>query len=193
MHNRDRAACAAIPIFSRDDRAVPAAMIELHRDLVRPMHLNAVDRGIDPAAVGIAHDDERAGADERTAVLAMPDRRRKPRDVHIGAGQVFRGTPRASTATGRSGRKSLRFSIQALSASSGRSCGIEPKRQRRALHIGRGVGEDAKAALMAFDVVEQQRRAVGQAGRDFGDAADLEAGIGAADAAQRAELVDAAR
>ena len=39
-------------------------------------------------------------------------------------------------------------------------------------------------------VVEQQRRAVGQAGRDLGDTADLEARVGAVDAPQGAELVD---
>ena len=47
-----------------------------------------------------------------------------------------------------------------------------------------------KPRLMAFDVVEQQRRAIRQAGGDLGDAADLEARIGALDAAQRPKLVD---
>ncbi len=45
---------------------------------------------------------------------------------------------------------------------------------------------------MSLDVVEQQRGAFRQAGGDFGDAADLEARIGAGDAPQRAELVDKA-
>ena len=40
--------------------------------------------------------------------------------------------------------------------------------------------------------VEQERRTFRQSGRDLGDAADLESGIGACDAAQRAELVDLA-
>jgi hypothetical protein len=58
------------------------------------------------------------------------------------------------------------------------------------LHIGGGIGEDAKAGRKAFDAVEQQRRTVGQAGRDLGNTADLEARIGAFDAPQGAELVD---
>ncbi len=42
----------------------------------------------------------------------------------------------------------------------------------------------------AFDAVEQQRRAVGQAGRDLGNTADLEARVGAVDAPQSAKLID---
>ena len=68
--------------------------------------------------------------------------------------------------------------------------GIEAQGQRRALHIGRRIGEYTKTAPMPFDVVEQQRRAFRQTGGDFGDAADLELRVGAYDAPQHAELVD---
>src|SRR5262249_35659846 len=56
--------------------------------------------------------------------------------------------------------------------------------------IGGRVGEDAKSPGKALDVVEQQRRAVRLPGCHLGDAAELEARIGAGDAAQRAERVD---
>ena len=49
-----------------------------------------------------------------------------------------------------------------------------------------------EAARKAFDAVEQQRRTVGQAGRNFGDAANLEARVGAFDPAQCPELIDEA-
>ena len=42
---------------------------------------------------------------------------------------------------------------------------------------------------MALDAVEQQRRALGRAGCDLGDAAELEFRIGAMHAPQRAKLV----
>ena len=51
VHDRHRAALAAVPIFLGDDGAVAAAVIELHRDFVRAVHLDAIDRGIDPARV----------------------------------------------------------------------------------------------------------------------------------------------
>src|SRR5581483_1633576 len=84
-NHRDRTAFAAVPIFPGDDGAVPAAMIELHRDFVPAVHLDPVDRGVDPAAVRIAHDHDRAGADERTAIVAVPNRCGKARDVDLGA------------------------------------------------------------------------------------------------------------
>jgi hypothetical protein len=96
MHDGERTALAAIPVFLGDDRAVPAAMIELHRDLVRAVHLDPVDRGVDPAAVRIAHDDERARSDERPAIMPMPDRRRKTRDIHVGTARSYSAKTRRS-------------------------------------------------------------------------------------------------
>jgi len=56
---------------------MPAGVIELQRHSVLAVDLDPVDRGVDPAVVGIAHDDDRARADERAAVAAVPDRRRE--------------------------------------------------------------------------------------------------------------------
>ena len=46
-----------------------------------------------------------------------------------------------------------------------------------------------KPGWQSLDAVEQQRRALRRAGRDLGDAAELELRIGAVDAPQRAKLV----
>ena len=64
------------------------------------------------------------------------------------------------------------------------------ERQRRPLDVRGGVGEDAKAASVALDAVEQESRTIGQTGRDFGNAADLEVRVGALDPAQSPEFVD---
>ena len=98
---------------------------------------------------------------------------------------VFCEEGRVLDGTGLCGCSVLRFSIQALSASSGAQRRIEAERERGALRVGGGVGEDAKAARESLDVVEQQRRTIRLPGGDLGDAADLEARIGALDPPQR--------
>jgi hypothetical protein len=60
VDHRDRTGLALIPIFLGDDRAVAAAVVELHRHAILAVHLHAIDRRVDPAAVGIAHDHDRA-------------------------------------------------------------------------------------------------------------------------------------
>src|SRR5205823_11738776 len=70
----NRTRLALLPVFFRDDRAVPALMIELDRDLRSTMHLHAVDRCVDPAVLRITHDHKRTRADERSAVFTMPIR-----------------------------------------------------------------------------------------------------------------------
>src|SRR5262249_35051658 len=128
IDDRERAGFALLPVLFGDDGAVPAGMVELHGDLVPAVHLNAVDRGIDPAAVRIAHDHDRARADEGAAVVAVPGRRGEhwkggglwpDRGVQEGPGLHHGGA-------GARGCSVLRFSIQALSASSGRNVGSMP-------------------------------------------------------------------
>src|SRR5262249_19131705 len=67
---------------------------------------------------------------------------------------------------------------------------VDAERERSPLRARGGIGEDAKAARKAFDGIEQKRRPIGPPRCHFGDGADLEAGIGALDAPQRAKLVD---
>ena len=190
VHDRERTALPAIPIFPGDDRAVAAAMIELHRDSVGAVDLDAVDRSVDPAGIGIAHDDKRTRANERAAVMAVPDRRRQQRQVHVRASRgIFHESRR------RDGNRRLCAQVLAL-FHPGLECverpqrRIEPQGQRGALHIGRRIGEYAKAAPMALDIVEQEGGTFRQAGCDFRDAADFELRVGAYDAPQHAELVD---
>src|SRR5260370_41421474 len=77
MDDRERAGPSLLPVFVRNDGAVPTGVVELHRNPARPLHLDAVDRGVDPSAVGIAHDDDRARADEWTAIVPVPYGSRK--------------------------------------------------------------------------------------------------------------------
>src|SRR5215471_11440282 len=174
IDDRERTGLALLPVLFGDNGAVPAAMVELHGDFVSPVHLDAVDRGIDPAAVGIAHDHDRARADKRAAVVAVPDRRRQlgEVDVFAPAGVLQKG--RVLDDYGRARPQSR----------------IDAERERSPLRAGGGVGEDAKAARKALDAVEQKGWAIGPPRRHLGDGADLEARVRALDASQCAELVD---
>src|SRR5580704_15158558 len=90
MNDGNRTAFAAVPIFFGNDRAMTAAVIELHCHFVRCMNLDAIDRSVDPAAVRIAHDHQRAGADIRATVMAVPYWRWKSPDIHgAAAHRVF--------------------------------------------------------------------------------------------------------
>jgi len=60
VKNRDRTAPAAFPPASGDDRTVASGMVELDRHPVGAVHLDAIDRGVDPAGAGVAHDDDAA-------------------------------------------------------------------------------------------------------------------------------------
>src|ERR1017187_3760089 len=53
----DGAGVALLPVFPGDDRAVSAFVVELYGDPILAVDLYAVDRAVDPAGVGIAHDD----------------------------------------------------------------------------------------------------------------------------------------
>ena len=83
IYHRERARLAGVPIFLGNDGAVAALVVELHRDFVARVHLHAIDRRVDPAAVRIAHDHDRARADESAAVVAVPDGRRKLGEVDV--------------------------------------------------------------------------------------------------------------
>ena len=120
----------------------------------------------------------------------MPDRRRQPRDIHVGTGLRILHKCRGGDGDRRLRTQRLAFFHPGFECVERSQFGIEAERQRGALHIRRRIGENTKTALMTFNVVEQQRRAIRHAGGDFGDAADFEARIGAVDAPQRAKFVD---
>ena len=92
--------------------------------------------------------------------------------------------------TGGRGLSVWRFSIHALSASSGRSVGSMPSASAARCGLVVALVKMRKPRGKSGDALEQQGRAVRHPGRHLGDGADLEAGIGAFDAPQRSELVD---
>src|ERR1700730_8280042 len=190
IDDRERTGLALLPVFPGDDGAVPAAMVELHGDLVSAVHLDAVDRGIDPPAVRVAHDHDRARADERAAVVAVPDRRWKLGEVDVlgSDGVLQEGGVLDDGGGARLQRLALLHpSLERVERPQSR---IDAERERGPLRAGGGVGEDAKAARKALDAVEQKGRAIGPPRRHLGDGADLEARVRVLDAPQRAELVD---
>ena len=154
------------------------------------MDLHAIDRRIDPAVVRIAHDDQAAGTDVRAAILLVPYRRREFRHIDGVALDGIFAPGGAIHFNGLMGRQRLAFCHPGLEGIEGAQAGIDTERQRGALRIRHRIGEHAKPGRIAFDPVEQQRRAIGHAGCDLGNAADLMARIGALDAPQRLESLD---
>src|SRR5262249_28028186 len=87
VDHRDRAGLAFAPIFARNDRSVPALMIELNRDFGPGVHLHPINRGVYPAFIGVAHYHQRTGADKRSAILPMPIWRRQLIEIDINVAQ----------------------------------------------------------------------------------------------------------
>src|SRR5262249_52859970 len=190
IDDRARTGLALLPVFLGDDRAVPAGMVELHGDLVPAVHLNAVNRGIDPAAVRIAHDHDRARADEGAAVVAVRDRRGKLGKVDVIAPDRVLQEGRVLDGGGRARLQRLALLHPGLERVERPQSRIDAERERSPLRAGGGVGEHAKAARKALDAVEQKRWAIGPPRRHLGDGADLEARVRPLNAPQPAELVD---
>src|SRR6516162_6800117 len=190
IDDRERTGLALLPVFLRDDGAVPAAMVELHGDFVSAVHLDAVDRRIDPAAVRVAHDHDRARADEGAAVVAVPDRRRKPREVDVLGSDGVLEEGGVLDHGGRARLQRLALLHPDLERVERPQSRIDAERERSPLRAGGGVGEDAKAAWKSLDTVEQKGQAIGPPRSHLGNGADLEARVRPFDASQRAELVD---
>ena len=188
IDDRERTRLALIPVFFRDEGAVPAAMVELHGQLVPAVHLDAVDRSVDPAPVRIAHDHDRTRTDIGTAVMPVPDRGGKPGEIDVLARVPEKRRVLHDGGLMRTQRLALLH--PGLERIERPQCRIDAERKRRALRCGGGVGEDAHAARKTLDGVEQERRPVRSPGRDLGDPADFEARVGAFDPPQRTGLVD---
>ena len=84
----------------------------------------------------------------------------------------------------------LRFSIQALSASSGRSAGSSPSASAARCGLVTALVKTRKPRGKPLMSSNSSAGQSGMSGGDLGDAADLEPRIGALDRPQRAELVD---
>ena len=158
--------------------------------LVAPMDLDAIDRGIDPAVVGIAHDHEAAGADIGAAIIGVPHRRGKPVESDVAAAHGIFEPGRLCDLDRRPRRQRLAPLHPGLEGIERSERRIDAERQRGALRARHRIGEHAGARGKSLDAVEQQRRAGSEARRDLGDAADLMMGIGTVDAAQRAQRID---
>ena len=78
------------------------------------------------------------------------------------------------TSTGFCGFKVCRRCIQAFSASSGLSEGSMPSASAARCGVVVALVKTRKPAGQSLDAVEQQRRALRRAGRDLGDAAELD-------------------
>src|SRR5262252_9217077 len=190
IDDRERTGLALLPVLLGDDGAVPAGMVELHGDLVPAVHLNTVDRGIDPAAVRVAHDHDRARADEGAAVVAVPERRGKFGEVDLIASDSVLQKGGVLHDGGRARLQRLALLHPGLERVERPQSRIDAECERSPLRMGGGVGEDAKAARKTLDAVEQKGRAIGPPRRHLGNGADLEARIRPLDAPQRAEHVD---
>src|SRR5262249_2270715 len=190
IDDRERTGLALLPVLLGDDGAVPAGMVELHGDFIPAVHLNAVDRGIDPPAVRIAHDHDRARADEGAAVVAVPDRRGKFGELDLIASDRVLQKGGVLHDGGRARLQRLALLHPGLERVERPQSRIDAECERSPLRVGGGGGEDAKAARKALDAGEQKGRAIGPPRRHLGDGADLEARVRPLDAAQRAELVD---
>src|SRR5215470_7144288 len=187
---RNRAGFAALPIFSCDDGAMPAAVVELDGDPVRSMHLHTVDRGVDPAALGIAHDDEAAGPDIGAAVLLVPDRCRKSGEVHVAAAPGIFHERRVCDCDGLTRHQGPALCHPGLQSIERAQQRVDAERQRGALRARHRIRYDAEAERIAFDAVEQQRRTLRHAGCDLRDGADLVMRVRTLDAPQRLEGID---
>ena len=186
----DRAGLALIPVFLGDDRAVPAAVIELDRQLLRPVDLHAIDRCVDPAGIGVAHDDQAAGPDIRPAVLFMPHRRRESRHVDIVAAHRILQPGGRTNFDRLLRRQCLALRHPRLQRIERPQTGVDAEGKGCTLRVCHRIGEHTKPGRMSLDAIEEQCRTIGHASRDLGDAADLMVRIGALDAPQRLECVD---
>src|ERR1700736_4773294 len=131
---------------------MPTRMVELHGDALRPMHLDAVDRRVDPASIRIAHDDDRTRAEERPAVAAVPDGRGKFTEIDVGLAVLQKGSVLYSD--GRMGLERLALLHPGFERIERPHARIKPKRECRARRAGHGIGENANPAREPLDVVE---------------------------------------
>ena len=123
--------------------------------------------------------------------MLVPDRRREDADVDVGAGYAVGEEGRVGDLARHVALKAAAADHPGLQRFERREVRVEPEGERRTLGARRRIAEHAKPRPVAGDVVEEQRRRVGHAGRDFRHGADVVAHVGAAQAAQAAEVVDA--
>ena len=191
-HDRDRARLAALVITALDQVAVLALRAH-HRRHARAVRLHAIGTVVDPAGVRILHHHHAAGADVVAAVVLVPARRRDLLDVDIlAAAHVLR--ERAGFHRDRRDALRLLHVFAPVGDEIDRRAVDRPaQREVDAPDRGEDVRENAVAARVARNVVEQHGAVAHLAHVEVDDAADLVLALGAADLlqlARRAQLVD---
>ncbi len=152
----DRHLFAARHVFVAVDAPVLAGR-DVEPDALAVVDHHAVGAAVDPAGVGVAGDDEAAGADVAPAVVRVPQGRRELRHVdRVALDRVLEHRP--------VGDDLMRDRLQVLGVRviAARQLGLgemlrETQRQVFA-RAGEPVDQQAEAGRTAFDVVEQHRR-----------------------------------
>ena len=180
--DQDRAGLAGGIIFVADLPALLAGR-NVDRDVVLVVHHAAIGGGVDPAAVGIAHDHEIVGADVAAAVLLVQERHREFQEVdRVVAVDVLEHRAGAH----RLGRDRLvRLHALAIGLHHVERAGRhrQAHRDREPLRrIGRA-GDQPHALRIARHVLEQDRRRLrpGMV-HDLAERAHFEMRVGALDA-----------
>src|SRR5262249_54377178 len=152
-----------------------------HRGDVGAVALDAVGAVIDPAGVGILHDDHAAGADVVAAVVLVPARGRDLEEIdRAAAGDVLQ--ERTGVDRHRRDRLGvLHVATPELHQLHLRRLGRHAEGEVDAPHRGEDVRDHAIARRIAGYVVEQDGRAAARALVDVDDAADLLLALGTAD------------
>ena len=174
----DRAGLAALVVFAHDDQAVLAGRHHHRRD-VRLVRLHAIGAVVDPAGIGILHHDQAGGADERPAVVLVPDRRRDLLDVDVLAFEHVVEQRPAVDGLRRLRRRVLEVVAPPLDLLHLGAFRRQAERDVDARDRGEDVGDDAVALGKAGDLVEHHRRIAHLAHIDVDDAADLFLRLGA--------------
>ena len=190
--DQHRAGFAAVEIFLADETPVLARR-HPDRDRVRVMHHHPVGGAVDPAGIGVPHDDQVFGADIAPAIVLMHPGNREFEHVDVVAPQhVLENRPGLDLDRGD------HFELLAHADAIGVDEVELVARLVEAQHHGEpaervgAAGHDAEAFGIAGDVVEQDGRRAARLGgrRGLGDRADLEFPVRALDALDLAHLLE---
>ena len=162
-HEHDRAGLAAVPVLFDDARAVVRGR-DVGGDGVPVVHHRAVGAEVDPAGVRVGVDVDAAGADVAPAVVRVPERDRKARDIHVVAFKVvFKYRPVVDIFHG----EVLRAPGDLLhDAGDGAQHGevvalcVNAERRAEGRRVEHRAAQDAIARGIALEAAEEQRRAL---------------------------------
>ena len=177
-HYRDRAALAAFVVAAHDEVAV-LALGGHDRGEGAIVRLDPVGAVVDPAGVRVLHDDHAAGPDVVAAVVLVPPGRRDLQEIDV--------APLADVLEHRAGWHGVRRDrLRLLHVSTPEAdeihlggLGGHPERQVDAPDRGQDIGEDAIAARISGNVVEEDSGIAHSPLIEVDDPADLPLALGA--------------